>query len=225
MRLWPAVLALFWFSTNISSTSAKISRRSLSDVATVLGHAAYNNNRVRRKADVILNHGAYIKSRQDTSGNSPSAVSLASSAAVAVSTLSTSNDAMPANNGTDSACIQALDSLNGQTSNPSGMAICYNVLQFDNTTGSFQSTLGLYQVSQASGDWANVNKSSINVGLTYPGATVSTSDDSVMKRDEPGSWPLARRSSKVLRRDTPVLLSDMKFSGLVDDGMGTYTNV
>ncbi|MCJ1282205.1 hypothetical protein MMC26_001528 [Xylographa opegraphella] len=224
MRLWPAALAVFCFSTNILSTSAKISRRSLSDVATVFGHAAYNNNRVRRKADVILNHAAYVDRRQDTSGNPPAAASVRSSAVVAASTDSTSTDAMPTSTGTDSACIQALGSLNGQSSNPSGMAICYNVLSFDNTTGSFQSTLGLYQVSQATGEWASVNKSSINVGLTYPGATVSTSDNPVMKRDEMVSWPPVRRSLKILRRDSPVLLSDMKFTGLVDDGMGAYTN-
>ncbi|MCJ1439288.1 hypothetical protein MMC27_008680 [Xylographa pallens] len=224
MRFWPAALALFWYSANISFASAKISRRSLSDVATVFGHAAYNNNRVRRKADVILNHAAYIQSRQDTSGSPPSAASVSSSAAIAASTDSTSSDAMPANNGTDSACIQALGSLNGQTPNPSGMAICYNVLQFDNTTGSFQSTLGLYQISQPTGDWASVNQSSINVGLTYPGATVSTSDNSMMKRNEMLSWPPVRRTLKLLQRDTPMILSDMGFSGEVDDGMGMYTN-
>ena len=224
MRLWPAVLAVFWFSANILNASAKISRRSLSDVATIFGHAAYNNNRVRRKADVILNHAAYIQSRQDTSGNPPSAASVSSSAAVAAATDSTSNDATPVNNGTESACIQALGSSNSQTSNPSGMAICYNVLTFDNTTGSFQSTLGLYQVSQAIGDWVTVNQSSINVGLTYPGATVSTSDSSVMERNEMTSWPPIRRSLKFLRRDTPVILSDMGFSGMVDDGMGMYSN-
>ncbi|MCJ1378628.1 hypothetical protein MMC17_001727 [Xylographa soralifera] len=224
MRLWPAALALFWFSDNISFASAKISRRSLSDVATIFGHAAYNNNRVRRKADVILNHAAYIQSRQDTSGNPPSAASVSSSAAVAASTDSTSTDATPTGNATESACIQALGSLNGQTSNPSGMAICYNVLQFDNTTGSFQSTLELYQISQATGDWMTVNQSSISVGLTYPGATVSTSDNSVVKRNEMVSWPPVRRSFKLLRRDTPVMISDMGFSGLVDVGMGLYTN-
>ena len=224
MRFWLAALALFWCSANISFVSAKISRRGLSDVATIFGHAAYNNNRVRRKADVILNHAAYIQSRQDTSGSPPSAASVSSSAAVAASTDSTASDAMPANNGTDSACIQALGSLNSQTPNPSGMAICYNVLQFDNTTGSFQSSLGLYQVSQATGDWASVNQSSINVGLTYPGATVSTSDNSMMKRNDMLSWPPVRRTLKLLQRDTPMILSDMGFSGMVDDGMGMYTN-
>ncbi|MCJ1389659.1 hypothetical protein MMC18_002516 [Xylographa bjoerkii] len=224
MHLWLAFIALFWFSDNISFVSAKISRRSLSDVATIFGHAAYNNNRVRRKADVILNHAAYIQSRQDTSGNPPSVASVSSSAAVAASSDSTSTNAVPTNNGTDSACIQALGSLNNQNSNPSGMAICYNVLQFDNATGSFQSTLGLYQVSQASGDWATVNQSSINVGLTYPGATVSTSDNSMVERDEMVLWPPVRRTLKLLRRDTPVMLSDMNFSGQVDDSMGNYTN-
>ncbi|MCJ1405914.1 hypothetical protein MMC11_009148 [Xylographa trunciseda] len=224
MRLWPAVLALFCLSDSISPASAKISRRSLSDAATILGHAAYNNNRVRRKADVILNHAAYIESRQDTSGNPPSAASISSSAAVAASTDGTSTDAVPANNSTDSACMQALASLNGQTSNPSGMAICYNVLQFDNTTGSFQSSLGLYQVSPATEDWATVNQSSINVGLSYPGATVSTLGNSMAKRDEMVSWPPVRRSLQFLRRDTPVMLSNMGFMGQVDDSMAMYTN-
>ena len=224
MRFWLALIALFWFSDNIQLVSAKISRRGLSDVATIFGHAAYNNNRVRRKADVILNHEAYIRSRQDTSGNAPSSASVSLSAAASASTDSTSTDAVPGNNATDLACIQALGSLNGQASNPSGMAICYNVLQFDNTTGSFQSTLGLFQVSQATGDWATVNQSSINVGLMYPGATVSTSDDSMDKRNEMVSWPPVRRSLELLRRNTPTMLSEMSFMGQVDASMGTFTN-
>lgn len=210
MRLLLSTLVVLCFTDNILAF-AKIHRRALADAATLLGHTAYNNNRVRRKADVVSNHVNYVQSRQDTSNGLSSAASVNSSAVAPISDtkMSLAEDST-VDDSTDSACVQALRSLNGQASNPSGMAICYNVLSFDNSTGDFESNLAMYSVSTATGDWATVNQSSINVGLSYPGAMVQQSK--------------SKRDAQLDRRSIPTTVSSMNFTGQVDNSMGQYTN-
>ena len=238
MRPSLAYLALLYFVEYSSLVSAKNHARSLSDAVTLLGHAAYNNNRIRVAAPAVANvasHAAYVRARQASSDSSPTEPDDSSVAAeVAIDSTGLSDDAVKDDVADDSmgdsdvitsSCIQALTSLNGVASNPSGLAICYNVLQFDNTTGNFQSNLGLYQVSQPTGAWVSVNKTTVMVGLGFPGASVASGNNSIAKRDD-GLLSLSARASGIfVKRAAPVLLSDMSFVGQVNPSMGSFTNV
>jgi hypothetical protein len=110
---------------------------------------------------------------------------------------------------TTSACTTSLEALNGRPSNPSGMAVCYNLPFLNETTGIFQADLRLYMVGAA-----------IN-------ATTMT------KRSDDGSslisWPRAEEM-EMLKRQTqsiPQLAQAYAFVGQVNKELlntpgGTY---
>jgi len=104
------------------------------------------------------------------------------------------------------ACTMALSSLNGQASNPSGMAVCYNLPFLDNSTGVFQADLRLFVISPPSGAFANIPNQNVQIGLSYVGASVSPVNASTLKRDMDAvsliSWP--RDEGKVEKRQTPL---------------------
>lgn len=125
---------------------------------------------------------------------------------------------------TTAACTANLQSLNGVASNPSGLAICYNLPMFNNQTGVFEADLRIYKVSEPTGSFANIPSNSIQVGLSYIGATVSAVDKkSLRRRDEPTSlisWPKRQAGA------APVLEKEYSFVGqvnadLIKANMGT----
>ncbi|APA12797.1 hypothetical protein SS1G_08235 [Sclerotinia sclerotiorum 1980 UF-70] len=107
------------------------------------------------------------------------------------------------NTQTEAACGQALDLLNAQDTNPSGLAVCYNLPYVDNTTGVFKADLRLYNVSAPTGAFANIPSQKVEVALSYEGATVSAVNMSTLMARSDGtsliSWP--RKISK--RQSTP----------------------
>jgi hypothetical protein len=72
----------------------------------------------------------------------------------------------------NSACNGALSSL-PEASNPSGTCICYNLPALDNSTGTFEADLRLYQLNTPTGAFSGVPPENIQVGLSYRGASVS----------------------------------------------------
>ncbi|KAI9649765.1 hypothetical protein NHQ30_002346 [Ciborinia camelliae] len=91
---------------------------------------------------------------------------------------------------TEAACNQALDLLNGQATNPSGLALCYNLPYLDNSTGAFKADLRLYNVSAPTGKFAKISSQDVQVGLNYEGATVKAVNMSaLMARSEGISLP------------------------------------
>ena len=74
----------------------------------------------------------------------------------------------------EKSCISALTSLHGTASNPSGIAACYNVLAFDNTTGGFEAEVRLYRVGKPKGEWSGVDTvgEGVDVGVVFEKATV-----------------------------------------------------
>jgi hypothetical protein len=76
---------------------------------------------------------------------------------------------------TSAACTKALTTLNGNTTNPSGIAVCYNLPYYDNTTGIFQADLRLYHISDPRNEWAGVQSQDVNAALSYAGAAISPS--------------------------------------------------
>ncbi|TGO37860.1 hypothetical protein BHYA_0087g00190 [Botrytis hyacinthi] len=99
------------------------------------------------------------------------------------------------NTQTEAACTQALDLLNGQATNPSGLAVCYNLPYADNSTGVFKADLRIYNVSAPTGTFANIPSQDVQVGLSYEGATVSAVNMSTLMARSDGtsiiSWPRA----------------------------------
>ncbi|KIH92669.1 hypothetical protein SPBR_02986 [Sporothrix brasiliensis 5110] len=70
------------------------------------------------------------------------------------------------------ACNAALTKL-PESSNPSGTCICYNLPALDNTTGTFEADLRLFQLSTPSGEFEGIPPENIQVGLSYASASVS----------------------------------------------------
>lgn len=84
---------------------------------------------------------------------------------------------------TKAACGTALTALNGQASNPSGIAVCYNLPFLDNQTGIFQAELRMYNISAPINPWVGVTASDVSMALSYLGATVQTMNGTFAKRD------------------------------------------
>ena len=84
---------------------------------------------------------------------------------------------------TKAACGNALTALNGQASNPSGIAVCYNLPFLDNQTGIFQAELRMYNISAPIDPWVGVTASDVSMALSYLGATVQNMNGTFTKRD------------------------------------------
>lgn len=91
---------------------------------------------------------------------------------------------------TRTACMNALANLNGQASNPSGIAVCYNLPFLDNRTGIFQAELRMYNVSAPINPWVGVTARDVSMTLSYLGATVQSMNGNFSKRDL--EWPPIR---------------------------------
>lgn len=84
---------------------------------------------------------------------------------------------------TRTACMQTLGNLNGKASNPSGIAVCYNVPFLDNSTGVFQAELRMYNVSSPIDPWQSVTAADVSMTLSYLGATVQAMNINNTKRE------------------------------------------
>lgn len=91
---------------------------------------------------------------------------------------------------TRSACMKTLGNLNGQASNPSGIAVCYNLPFLDNRTGVFQAELRMYNVSAPVDPWVGVTAADVSMTLSYLGATVQNMNGTFQKREL--TWPPVR---------------------------------
>ena len=73
---------------------------------------------------------------------------------------------------TVAACTNSLSTLLA-ASNPSGMAVCYNVVQLDTNLGEFMADLRLFQVSTPTGAWEGIPLQQMQGGVRFTGATAS----------------------------------------------------
>jgi len=76
----------------------------------------------------------------------------------------------------DVACQNAVDALNGQADNPSGMVACYNIAYLDTRVGKFEADLRIFNVSVETGEFANVIESDMLITLAYPHAQMETNN-------------------------------------------------
>lgn len=202
--MWPTALAVSLV------LAGQVSAGAFGDVESLARRDSSNDN-VRRYAESLVDD---VERR--TTSAIPSSINM------------TEWDAQ-----TSSACMTSLTALNGVASNPSGMAVCYNLPFLDNSTGVFQADLRLYRVADPNGDFAGIQSQDVQVGLSYLGASVSAANTStVSARDAPFSmlsWPIERRdeAEELGRRQstnsTPVMVQSYAFVGQVNKNLMTAT--
>ncbi|KAI0188854.1 hypothetical protein F4808DRAFT_48515 [Astrocystis sublimbata] len=73
---------------------------------------------------------------------------------------------------TTAACTERLAGLDA-ASNPSGMALCYNLVKLDTKKGEFMADLRLFEVSAPSGAWSGIPLNQMQGGIKFNGATAS----------------------------------------------------
>lgn len=126
---------------------------------------------------------------------------------------------------TMAACTTALTALNGNASNPSGMAACYNLPYLDNSTGVFQADLRLFTISAPSGDFATIPTQNVMVGLSYVGATVSAVNASSLKRRRDLvsliSWPRSENGMRKRQAAVPTIAQSYAFVGQINKDLLT----
>ncbi|KAF2870741.1 hypothetical protein BDV95DRAFT_495915 [Massariosphaeria phaeospora] len=122
---------------------------------------------------------------------------------------------------TEAACNTALQALNGQASNPTGLAVCYNLPYLDNKTGIFQAELRMYNVSAPIAPWLGVPASDISMSLSYLGAMVQTGNASMQARGiaSPADGMLVEKRQN---NGGPEMLKVLSYVGQINSNlMGT----
>lgn len=130
--------------------------------------------------------------------------------------LATTGDADVAwNNQTDAACATALSTLNGVATNPSGMAACYNIRNFDKISGLFLADLRLFRIAAPGANWTRLLVSSETLDVSYASASITRSGsmrernivrrslahgrivakNSYLRRNIMGGWNKTKRAS------------------------------
>lgn len=153
-------------------------------------HGHRHNSLFGRHVDiddfVRLDDGnSHLLKRQEPSPSSPgtSSPTVTSTPPPSEDETPNGNDVGSFNEITSAACLRSLTALNGKSSSPSGMSVCYNLPFLDQATGVFQAELRIYNVSAPVDDWIGVRTADMMVGLTYSGATVQLMGRRVVKRD------------------------------------------
>ena len=113
--------------------------------------------------------------------------------------------------GLDSICATAVSHLDSPT-NPAGLLACYDVVALDTKTGSFQSTVQIYQAAIPSGNFTGVNVHSAILNLQYPAAFLSALTRRSIK---PSSYRTSSHPRSLSRSTTtiPQLIVSKSFAG------------
>jgi hypothetical protein len=128
---------------------------------------------------------------------------------------------------TIASCTTALGALNGNASNPSGMAACYNIAYLEKSTGVFQADLQLFTISPPSGSFANIPSQNVMVKLQYSGAAVSAVNASSLMRRADAVSPISRPQSvdEMEKRQAavPTIAQSYTFVGQINKNLLTST--
>lgn len=109
------------------------------------------------------------------------------------------------------ACMATLSSLPA-ASNPSGMAVCYNLVQLDTNLGTFWADLRLFEVSTPSGNWGTIPPQQMLGGISFKGAKASKVDGKPVKSRDVQNQYMSKRQAK-----TPTLLRTYMIIGQIDE--------
>lgn len=126
-------------------------------------------------------------------GMPTSTLALAATATAAPLLANGSIDTTQWNAQASTACMNAIGMLNGNASNPTGLVACYNVPYLDQTNGTFEAELRIYNVSMPTGQWVGVTASEMMVALNFQDATIQASNGLVPVKRDTDSKPLLRR--------------------------------
>lgn len=91
------------------------------------------------------------------------------------------------------ACMNAINLLSGNASNPTGLVACYNVPYLNQTNGTFEAELRIFNVSVPTDQWVGVTASEMMVELNFQDATIQASNGLVPEKRDVDSPPLLRR--------------------------------
>ena len=181
MRLTFSIVVAIFLSDRpdlvLGKSLARVVPRAGIDVSHAFRHTGYIDQRIRTDAHNILNHQLYHARNVDAApSSSPAAGSNPDGHAPLDKAAVPASSAVPMTMNPAPACDKALTTLNGVASNPSGIAVCYNVLMLNTSTGIFQADVRLYKIAAPTGDWATLDDSpgKINTALQYMGANVHT---------------------------------------------------
>ena len=216
--LAPVVLILVAYQTQLA-LGLRLSRivpKAEIDVSQDYRHTNYIDQRIRQDAHNILNHELYHLRNVERSPAGPAASGTQQKAAAPAS-----QDAAPTMPDPAPACMKALMAMNGNASNPSGMAVCYNVLMMDNTTGVFQADVRLYKISSPTGDWSTLDMSKVSTSLSYLGASVSREKQ---KRDEQKLFDDTAEAIEKRAATTPQSVQNNSFIGKAHQDVLQYLN-
>ncbi|KAA6413809.1 MAG: hypothetical protein FRX48_02171 [Lasallia pustulata] len=215
-----AIATAIALSSHLHQATAH-SPHAIRSLDNIYKHHGYVDHHLRRNADAILNHVLYHgRNVVPSPSPSPSPQTPATSSnpfSPITPTAITATAPQGWENQTQAACQTALSAY-VDTTNPSGMALCYNIPYFNPATGAFDADLRLYLVSPPSGDWASLTPQAISVGLSYPGGALAPNTRT------PAQPPIATPShppspSAGLGRRAaaaPQLLQVLDFAGTVD---------
>lgn len=218
-----AVLALVERASLVQASNP-ISWKRIVDVSGFHRLEGHVEARTQQDAHAILRRNLY---HQRDVIPSP-AVNASNGKASAISIVAARDDTDPWIKTTEAACLKAFNDKGDTSPNPSGMAACYNIKSFDNSTGVFQADLRLYRTAPATGDWATMKSEGVNVNVSCKGALMATGTMQKKKRDHTFTpWPQIHRL-RIFRRSSPSppkMLQQMDFYGEVhEDLMGQIQN-
>jgi hypothetical protein len=110
-------------------------------------------------------------------------------------------------------CAKKLNSTT-TTSNPAGVAGCWNIPILVADSGVFAADLRLFRVAEPTGDWINVDVSSYNISLEYDGSAAIQARNLTEKE--------RRASEEGMPKDTKLTkLVDSQFIGNLDQSVLT----
>ena len=166
--------------------------------------------RTRRRTDMTVDYDRLYRRVAEPQQPSSTVGSVMSSPTATVSSTTPSTTAISE---IIQACTNKLSELRGVSASLTGMSMCYDVSLLDMNTGSFMSTVFLYQVSPASGNWTVIDNNSLNVDIAYANANLTAMG--VAKRELAN---LEKRLATNIPVNAPVLITSQQFMGEIMQG-------
>ena len=220
MRLTLATAAVMVLPGAVDMVSgkslARVMPRPRADIQHDYRHTGYYDQRLRTDAHNILNHQLYHARQVDVPADSTAVLGSnpLGHAPLDKAVVPTASDASRMVNPAP-ACFKALTALNGVASNPSGIAVCYNVLMLNDTTGVFQADVRLYRIAPPTGDWETLDNGpgKITTGLQYMGADVHTPSITPNRRRDVAPLPDATAEMTDRAVAPPQSVKNLTFIG------------
>ena len=165
--------------------------------------------RLERRQDDSSASSSSSSSSQSSSSDASSSPSTASPPASGDGSDVSSSDIALWNEQTSAVCLDALRSIDGDSTNPSGISVCYNLPFFDEETGVFQAELRMYNVSAPFDEWQGVVAADIALELSFTGASAQ------IVNNPPSRRRLLRRQD--LQQSSPEEMKVLSYIGQVDE--------